>query len=124
MERLDRTVPRPAPVFVALVCPKMVPVNVPLVTMATPVRDPATVVLIAARNACVETRAFVIVKQDNATVLLVGQVYCVSCLALQSQLFQDALEQTAQKGRVSLNAVEYVCFVFRHAILFSWASGA
>lgn len=74
MERLDRTVPRPAPVFVVLACPKTVPVYVPLVTMATPVRDSALMVLNAARNACVIMGAFVIVKQDNASVLLVGQV--------------------------------------------------
>ena len=74
MERLDRTVPRPAPVFVVPVCPKTVLVHVPLVTMATPVRDPAPVALNAVRNACATTGAFVIVKQDNASVLLVGQV--------------------------------------------------
>lgn len=74
MERLDRTVPRPAPVFVALACQKTVPVDVPLVTMAIPVRDPVSMVLNAARNACVVTGAFVIVKQDSASVLQVGQV--------------------------------------------------
>jgi len=74
VERLDRTAPRPALVFVALVCLKTVPVYVPLVTMATPVRDPALVALNAARNACAATGAFVIEKRDNASVLLVGQV--------------------------------------------------
>lgn len=74
MERLDKTVPSPAPVFVELVCPKTAPVHVPLVTMATPVRDPALVALNVARNACVVTGAFVIVKQGNAGALLVGQV--------------------------------------------------
>ena len=73
MERLDRTVPSPAPVFVAHVCLKTAPVHVPLVTMVTPVRDPAPVALNAARNACAATGAFVIVKQDNASALLAGQ---------------------------------------------------
>ena len=74
MECLDRTVPKPALVFVALVCPKTAPALVPLVTMATPVKDPALVALNAARNACVATEAFVIVKQDNAGAHLAGQV--------------------------------------------------
>lgn len=74
MERLDRTAPSPAPVFVELVCQKTAPVHVPLVTMATRVRDHVLVALNAARNACVTTAAIVIVKQGNAGALLVGQV--------------------------------------------------
>jgi len=74
VECLERTVPRRAPVFVALVCPKTAPVHALLVTLATLVRDPAPVALNAARNACVAMEAFVIVKQDNVGALLVGQV--------------------------------------------------
>lgn len=112
MERLDRTVPSPAPVFVVFVRLKTVPVCVPLVTMATTVRDPAPVALNAARNACAETGAFVIVEQDNASAPLAGQAQCVSSLALQSLLSLDVLGQTAQKGKVSLRAVKHVFVVF------------
>ncbi len=91
-ERLDRTVPSRAPVFVGLASLKMAHVRAPLVTMATCVRDQSV------RTARVAMKAFAIMKQDSADALPVGQVQLVSVLAVQFLSFLDFLERTVQKG--------------------------